>query len=111
MPEHVSDSKGSLMLGYLKDGSDDEHLGEFAQLCYSSFLVNFSLNVHRSTIKNIPWLKVLILRMVPCPSNALKLIPVKNILLFVSPHGYISLDGLPRLTLLIKKSIRRFWKP
>ena len=35
MPEHVSNSKGSLMLGYLKDGSDDEHLGEFAQLCYS----------------------------------------------------------------------------
>jgi len=26
MPKHVSNPKGSLMLGYLKDGSDDEHL-------------------------------------------------------------------------------------
>ena len=68
------------MLGYLKDGSDDEHLGEFATP------VNFLLTVHRS-IKNFPWLKVSILRMVPCPSSALKFILINNISLFVSPHG------------------------
>ena len=34
MPKHVSNPKGSLMLGYLKDGSDDEHLGEFAYLFF-----------------------------------------------------------------------------
>ena len=34
MPKHVSNSKGSLVLGYMKDasGRDDEHLGEFAHL-------------------------------------------------------------------------------
>ena len=59
--------------------------------------VNFSLIVHHS-IKNIPWLKVLISRMVPCLSSALKLILVNNISLFVSPHGVSLLDGFPRLT-------------
>ena len=34
MPEHVSNPKGSLMLGYLKDGSDNEHLGGSARLRY-----------------------------------------------------------------------------
>ena len=32
MPKYVSNTKGSLMLGYLKDGRDDEHLGKFAHL-------------------------------------------------------------------------------
>ena len=54
MPEHLFNPKGSLMLGYLKDGSDDEHLGEFAHIYHCKFLT-----FHRS-IKNIPWLKVLI---------------------------------------------------
>ena len=39
MPEHVSNPKGSLMLGYIKDGSDDEHLGEF---CSSLLPLEFS---------------------------------------------------------------------
>ena len=70
--------------------------------------VDFSLTVHRS-IKNIPWLKVLILRMVPYPSSVLKLILVKNISLFVSPYGVSLLDGFPRFT--VNSSIRRFWQP
>ena len=83
MPKHVSNPKGSLMLGYLKDGSDNEHLGMFRSPLL--LLQNFSLTVHRS-IKNIPWLKILISRMVPCPSNAPKLSLINDISLFVSPH-------------------------
>ena len=102
MPKHVSNTKGSLILGYLKDGSDDEHLGELVRLYYTCEFFSHSLFIVLS--KNIPWLKVLILRMVPSPSSALKLILVNNISLFVSPHGISLLDGFPRLT--INSSIR-----
>ena len=67
MPKHVSNTKGSLMLGYLKDGSDDEHLGELVHLYYTCEFFSHSLFIVLS--KNIPWLKVLILRMVPSPSS------------------------------------------
>ena len=82
MPKHVSNPKGSLMLGYLKDGSDNEHLGGFSLLPLTIFFFTVNLST-----KIILWLKVLILRMVPSPSSALKLILVNNISLFVSPHG------------------------
>ena len=47
MPEHVSNPKGSLMLGYLKDGSDDEHFGEFAHLCYPCKLLAHCSLLHQ----------------------------------------------------------------
>ena len=97
------------MLGYLKDGSDDEHLGEFAYLFFfNSYSCKFldSLFIHINIKKNIPWPKVLISRMVLCPSSALKLILVNNISLFVSPHDFSLLDGsFPRLIVTIQLEV------
>ena len=97
------------MLGYLKDGSDDEHLGEFAYLFFFLTRTRVNFSTHCSFVfikKNIPWPKVLISRMVPCPSSALKLILVNNISLFVSPHDFSLLDGsFPRLTVTIQLEV------
>ena len=42
MPQHVTNPKGSLKLGYLKDGSDDEHLGEFCSSSVPPLLTYYS---------------------------------------------------------------------
>lgn len=85
MPQNISNPKGKLMLGYLEDGSDNEHLqvGELFLLCWPC---HFSHTNHCS-IKNIPWLKALISRAVSYPSSALKLmlILLSSTSLFVSP--------------------------
>ena len=54
MPKHVSNPKGSLMLGYLKDGSDDEHLGECLLTFFLLLVVNFSRSLFHRFINKGP---------------------------------------------------------
>jgi hypothetical protein len=105
MPKHVSNLKGSLMLGYLKDGSDDEHLGEFAHLYYScKFPTNCSSFYQEHTLAEGFDIKDGSVS-IKCP----EVDPGKEYIVVRKSPRYFIVNGFPRLS--VNSSIRRFWQP